>query len=145
MTGDLRARVRAALSAQATARGLDPDRNETATVPLNAATDAVMAALGEGCEWLMSQAEQYQARAHAAELALLDEGERRPLLPFGINPLAVLCAVAACGAASLVQWLTGSQVRGDLAGLFSLFGTVPFAVWARRRWRAKRHEGAGHA
>ena len=78
MTGDLRARVRAAISAQATARGLDPDRNETATVPLDAAADAVMAALGEGCEWLMSQAEQYQARAHAAEQELARRGHWRP-------------------------------------------------------------------
>lgn len=46
MTDDLRTRIRSAISAQATARGLEgPGRVETATVPLDAATDAVMAAL----------------------------------------------------------------------------------------------------
>ena len=48
MSDDLRARVRAAISATANLRGLDgPDRTETATVPLDAATDAVMAVLAE--------------------------------------------------------------------------------------------------
>ena len=46
MSSDLRARVRAAISAQAVARGLDgPGRVEAAVVPLDAATDAVMAVL----------------------------------------------------------------------------------------------------
>lgn len=47
MSEDLRARVRAAISATAIERGLDPDRNERATVPLDAATDAVLAVLDE--------------------------------------------------------------------------------------------------
>lgn len=48
MTNDLRARVRAAINATATLRGLDgPSRTELATVPLDAATDAVMAVLDE--------------------------------------------------------------------------------------------------
>ena len=48
MTDDLRARVRAAISATATLRGLDgPERTELATVPLDIATDAVMAVLDQ--------------------------------------------------------------------------------------------------
>jgi len=61
MTDDLRARIAAALEE---CRVLTPD----------AQADAVMAVVGPAFDWLMTQAEQYQARAHAAEKSLAEHG-----------------------------------------------------------------------
>jgi hypothetical protein len=138
VTDDLRAHVRAAISAKATLRGIDADpaRSETVTGRLDEFTDAAMSALGDGAAWLMMQAEQYQARAHIAEKAIADSRPPRPVLPFGLDPAAVVCAVLACAVATTVQWRTGSEWDGNWAGMASL--PLWAGAWLLIRHRRKR-------
>lgn len=65
MTDGLHARIAAALE---DCRVLTPE----------AQADAVMAVVAPTYEWLMAQAEMYQARAHAAEKMLATHGIRLP-------------------------------------------------------------------
>lgn len=67
-------------------------------------------------------------------------GERFTL-PFGIDPLAVLCATLACAVATIVQSATGSEWDGNWAGLASLPIWIATVLWVRRVWRLRSKGG----
>lgn len=137
MTDDLRASLRERIAESLRNRTLldgNPARINDAGI--DHFTDLAFDALKDGGEWLMTQAEQYQARAHTAEKALAarqpkpDPGRRR-YWQVRIDKGAVLCALVACAGASVAQWLTGSVLVGDLTGLPVLAVSLAVLVWRR--------------
>lgn len=143
MTDDLRAHVRAAISARATLRGIDTDpaRSETVTGRLDDFTDAALSALGDGAQWLMMQAEQYQQRAHTAEKALAVPAKSRPPARWDYL-IAAPCALIAGGVAILVQWAGVSSAVANGCAIASLAVTLPVAGRIESRWRRARGAGA---
>lgn len=130
-TGPLRARVRAAISATATLRGIDgPDRTETATVPLDAAADAVMAVIRE------------KPPKPDPAPPTVGDALRRTLKSLGISQV-VLARVTGLTAKHVNQVIGGkAALSPDVAVKLAHATGTPAAVWlgiqgARLEWESR--------